>query len=68
MNKDQIKGQVKNVAGKAQEEAGKIIGSGAQQVKGIKRQDEGKLQKSFGDAKSAVKKGQASVKDTVREM
>ncbi len=55
MNKDQVKGAVKDVAGKAQEGIGKALGSGEQQAKGLARQGEGKLQKHYGDAKEAVK-------------
>ncbi len=55
MNKDQIKGTVKNIAGKTQQEAGKLIGSTAQQAKGLKKQVSGKIQKSVGDTKEAIK-------------
>ena len=44
MNKDQIKGTAKNIGGKIQEEAGKLVGSTAQEVKGLKKQVEGKVQ------------------------
>jgi len=55
MNKDQVKGNVKDVVGKVQEEAGKVIGSTDQQQKGIHKQVEGKVQKAIGDMKEAVK-------------
>ena len=55
MNKDQVKGESKDIAGKVQEEAGKAGGSAGQQVKGLAKQVEGKVQKGFGDAKEAVK-------------
>ena len=35
MNKDQVKGVANDVAGKVQEEAGKLIGSKEQQIKGL---------------------------------
>ena len=54
MNKDQVKGAVKDVAGKAQEKVGELTGSDKQQIKGMKNQVEGKIQKGFGDAKEAV--------------
>jgi uncharacterized protein YjbJ (UPF0337 family) len=54
VNKDQVKGAVKNVAGKIQEQAGKMVGSKKQQVKGRSKQVSGKIQKSFGDAKQSV--------------
>lgn len=43
-NKDQVKGELKDLGGKIQEEAGKLVGSKEQEVKGLKRQAEGKLQ------------------------
>lgn len=35
MNKDQVKGAVKDVAGKVQEKAGKVVGSKEQEAKGF---------------------------------
>jgi uncharacterized protein YjbJ (UPF0337 family) len=54
MNKDQVKGVAKDVAGKIQEEAGRLVGSKEQQVKGLSKQIAGKAQKVVGDAKQAV--------------
>lgn len=54
MNKDQVKGAAKDVAGKVQEEAGKLVGSEEQQIKGISKQISGKVQKGVGDVKQAV--------------
>jgi uncharacterized protein YjbJ (UPF0337 family) len=54
MNKDQIKGSVKDVAGKAQEKTGELTGNESQQIKGMKNQVEGKVQKGVGDAKESV--------------
>ncbi|MDO8705168.1 MAG: CsbD family protein [Sulfuricaulis sp.] len=51
MNKDQVKGALKDVAGKVQQKVGKAIGSDKQQAKGIEKQIEGKVQKSIGDTK-----------------
>lgn len=55
MNKDQVKGTAKHVAGKVQQKTGEITGSSEQQVKGIKKQIEGALQRNFGDLKEDVK-------------
>lgn len=55
MNKDQVKGGAKDIAGKVQEQAGKVVGSKEQQAKGLAKQVEGKVQKGFGDAKQSVK-------------
>lgn len=55
MNKDQVKGKLKDIGGKIQQEVGKAVGSSEQQAKGLSKQAEGKLQKSVGDAKEVVK-------------
>ena len=55
MNKDQVKGVAKNVAGKVQEQAGKLVGSKEQQIKGLSKQISGNAQKDVGDVKQAVK-------------
>lgn len=55
MNKDQVKGEAKDIAGKVQEEAGKLIGSKDQEAKGLGKQIEGKVQKGVGDVKEALK-------------
>jgi uncharacterized protein YjbJ (UPF0337 family) len=55
MNKDQVKGSVKEAAGKVQKNTGKAIGSTEQQAKGMAREAEGKMQKSLGDAKEDLK-------------
>ena len=54
MNKDQVKGAAKDIAGKAQQKAGELTGSDKQQVKGLKNQAEGKIQKGVGNAKDAL--------------
>jgi len=55
MNKDQVKGAVKDVAGKVQQKTGEAIGSTTQQAKGLAKQGEGKVQKNVGDAKEVLK-------------
>lgn len=55
MNKDQVKGAVKDIAGKVQEKTGQVMGDKEQQVKGIVKQVEGKNQKTKGDAKEVLK-------------
>jgi uncharacterized protein YjbJ (UPF0337 family) len=54
MNKDQVKGAAKDVVGKIQEEAGKVVGSKEQQIKGLAKQISGKAQKGVGDVKQAI--------------
>ena len=53
-NKDQVKGELKDLGGKIQEEAGKLVGNEEQQRSGLKKQTEGKLQKAVGDVKEVV--------------
>lgn len=55
MNKDQVKGTAKDVAGKVQRKTGEAIDSKEQQAKGLEKQAEGKAQKKVGDAKEAMK-------------
>jgi uncharacterized protein YjbJ (UPF0337 family) len=54
MNKDQVKGSVKDVAGKVQQKTGELTGSESQQIKGMKNQVEGKVQKGVGDVKESI--------------
>jgi uncharacterized protein YjbJ (UPF0337 family) len=54
MNKDQVKGMARDIAGKVQEEAGKLVGSKEQQVKGLSNQISGKAQKGIGDIKQNI--------------
>ncbi|PXX43031.1 CsbD family protein [Undibacterium pigrum] len=58
MNSDQVKGAAKKVAGKVQEEAGKLVGSKEQQIKGAAKQVEGSVLKGFGNLKEALKDNQ----------
>lgn len=55
MNKDQVKGTIKDAAGKVQEQTGKLIDSPDQEAKGLAKQVEGKVQKAVGDVKEVVK-------------
>ena len=56
MNRDQVKGAAKDIAGKAQQKVGEVTGSASQQVKGGAKQVEGKLQKTAGDIREAAEK------------
>ena len=55
MNKDQVKGHMKDWAGKAQQKLGKLTGSKEQQAKGMVKQAEGKVQKGVGDVKNIAR-------------
>jgi uncharacterized protein YjbJ (UPF0337 family) len=59
MNKDQIKGAAKDIGGKIQEEAGKLVGSKDQQAKGLMNQVKGKAQQQVGNLEEAVKDAKA---------
>jgi uncharacterized protein YjbJ (UPF0337 family) len=52
MNRDQVKGRMKEAAGKIQQKAGKATGSISSQAKGLGKQGAGKLQKNVGDARN----------------
>ena len=56
MNRDQVKGTAKDVAGKVQQKVGELTGSTSQQVKGAAKQVEGKMQKGVGNAEQALHK------------
>ena len=58
MNKDQVKGAVKEAAGKVQEKTGELVGSKSQQAKGMAKEVEGKAQKKVGDAEETLKDAQ----------
>jgi uncharacterized protein YjbJ (UPF0337 family) len=57
MNRDQVKGRMKEAGGKIQQKAGKASGSLKQQAKGLMKQGAGKLQKNAGDARDDAEKG-----------
>ena len=56
MNKDQAKGHLKDLAGKAREKLGSLTGNRKEQAKGLANQAQGKLQKGVGDLKNIVSK------------
>ena len=58
MNKNQVKGVAKDIAGKVQEKAGKLVGSKKQQAKGLSRQIAGKTQKAVGDVEKLIENSQ----------
>ncbi len=66
MNKDQAKGTLKDIAGKVQEQTGKLVGNKEQEAKGIHKQVTGKAQKHLGDVKEVVQDAKDAVKDAVQ--
>lgn len=55
MNKDHVKGEAKDIAGKVQQKVGELTGDHTQQAKGLAKQAEGKVQKGVGDVKDVAK-------------
>lgn len=68
MNKNQIQGTVKDLTGKVQEEAGKLVGNKEMEAKGIHKQVTGKAEKRLGDAKEIVEDAKDAVKDAVKRL
>ena len=54
MNRNQVKGTIKDIAGKTQRKVGEVTGSSRQQAKGLAKQAEGKLQKGLGNLEQAA--------------
>jgi uncharacterized protein YjbJ (UPF0337 family) len=62
MNRDQVKGTAKDVAGRVQRKIGELTGNKGQQAKGAARQVQGKLQKGMGNVKQALDKAARRVR------
>jgi uncharacterized protein YjbJ (UPF0337 family) len=56
MNKDEVKGKMKNVVGRAERELGKATGNKKTEARGVARQAEGKLQNIVGKVKDTIRK------------
>ncbi len=56
MNKDQVEGKVKDIAGRVQRQAGEWANDPESQVKGAAKQAEGKVQNAWGNVKEGAKK------------
>ena len=56
MNKDQVKGRVREAKGRVKEIAGKAIGNRRVEAEGDGEQLAGKVQKTYGDAKNEARK------------
>ena len=55
MNRNQVQGRAKDIAGRVQQKIGQLTRSTSQQVKGAAKQVQGKMQKQVGDAAEAMK-------------
>jgi uncharacterized protein YjbJ (UPF0337 family) len=60
MDKDEVKGKVKDIAGRAERQAGEWTGNKRAQAEGTKKQAEGKVQNAWGKVKDTVKKPSTS--------
>jgi uncharacterized protein YjbJ (UPF0337 family) len=56
MNRNQVKGAAKEVAGKVQKAVGQMTSSSTQEAKGAAKVVKGKMQKKAGDIEQAVEK------------
>ena len=63
MNKDQVKGRVKEAKGKIKEVTGKIVGSPNLEAKGKLQKIAGHVQATYGDAKKEVKEIKRDMRD-----
>ena len=57
MNRDQMKGTAKDIAGKVQRKFGEMTGNENQQIKGGAKQVEGKIQKGVGNVEAGARQG-----------
>ena len=71
MNRNQVKGAVKDVSGKVERKVGEMTDNRSAQAKGAAKQVEGKLQKGVGNmqqaAQDADRKTQQSAQDIERK-
>ena len=56
MNRDQVKGSAKDMAGKVQQKVGQLTGNKTQEAKGAAKQVEGKVQKGVGNVERSLDK------------
>jgi uncharacterized protein YjbJ (UPF0337 family) len=56
MNRDQVQGTAKDIAGKVQRKVGEATDNTSQQIKGGAKQVEGKVQRRVGDVENAADK------------
>lgn len=60
MNRDQVKGVLKDKAGKTQQKAGKAAGSSDPHAKGVAKQGEARMQKASDNVKAALRNSRHS--------
>ena len=57
MNRDQVKGRMKEAAGTIEQKAGKATNNRSAQAKGMLKRGVGKVQKNVGDSRDDAEKG-----------
>ncbi len=62
MNKDEVTGKAKDIAGRVQRQAGEWTGDDKSQAKGAAKQVEGKVQNAWGKVKDAAKSDEDDTK------
>lgn len=62
MNKDNIKGKAKDIAGRVERQAGEWTGDNKAQAEGLGKQAEGKVQKAWGDLKDAGRRAEQDIR------
>jgi uncharacterized protein YjbJ (UPF0337 family) len=67
MNKDQVEGKAKDIAGRIERQAGEWTGDSDLQVKGTAKQVEGKAQNVVGKVKDAINKNASNEKAEERQ-
>jgi len=67
MNKDQVKGKIKGVAGRIERQAGEWTGDEKKEVHGTMKQAEGKIQNAWGNVKDAGQEGSRRSQGSVQE-
>jgi len=68
MDKDQVEGKVKDVAGRVERQAGEWTGNKEAEVRGVAKQVEGKVQGAWGDVKDAGEKAAEKDRRTDEEI
>jgi len=66
MDKDQIKGKAKDIAGRVERQAGEWTGDKKSQAEGLKKQVEGKVQKAWGDVRDEANRAKSDADDIAR--
>jgi uncharacterized protein YjbJ (UPF0337 family) len=57
MNRDQVKGRIKEAKGKIKEVTGRVVGNKDLEAKGNLQKNSGRVQAGYGDLKRDLKKG-----------